>query len=193
MSGFENELYEAVFEAAKPHLGTRDNLVHTLISLDYARELLKKEGGRPEIVIPAILLHDIGWSRVPEELHLTAIGPKATTPEARDAHEREGALMAVGILSELGFNAEDTEKIAHIISGHDTGTECSSLEEAIVRDSDKLFRFSDRGFGIIQGWYGYDPPMFLKWFADQIPEWFLTGTGRALADAEAAKRKEELA
>jgi len=29
-----------------------------------------------EIVLPAILLHDVGWKMVPEEKELNAFGPK---------------------------------------------------------------------------------------------------------------------
>lgn len=189
---FPEGIYVSLFEAARPFLDTRDNEVHTLISCGYALELLK-DGGRPEIVLPAVILHDIGWSRVPEELHLSSIGPNATTPEARDVHEREGAEMASGILCSFGFPDEDVKTIAHIIGGHDSRVECGSLEEAVVRDADKLYRFSAKGFEIIAGWYSFDRLKFLGWLESVIPEWFLTDSGKRLAREEAALRRAELA
>ena len=91
--------FDAVLEAALPHLQTRNNEVHTRISRDFAERLLAEEGGNPEVAIPAIVLHDIGWSRVPEDRQLTACGPNVQDPELTKVHEREGARMAGEVLS----------------------------------------------------------------------------------------------
>jgi hypothetical protein len=68
-------IYQRIFEHAKPCLRTRQNLIHTRIVLRYALKLLEEEKGNEEVVIPAVLLHDVGWDTIPEHLHLTAFGP----------------------------------------------------------------------------------------------------------------------
>ena len=71
------------------------NKIHTEISTQFAYRLLEiEEAGDEDIVIPAILLHDVGWSQVPEELQLKAFGPKATLPEWNRVHEVEGVRIA---------------------------------------------------------------------------------------------------
>ena len=89
--------FEPVLAAALPYLQTRHNEVHTRISREFAERLLAEEGGNPQVVIPAILLHDIGWSRVPEARQLAAFGPNVQDPELTKVHEREGAGMAARV------------------------------------------------------------------------------------------------
>ena len=80
-------VFEKIRQLAKPFLDTRRNDVHTAISTRLAFRLLEQEGGYEDIVIPAIILHDIGRKRVPTELQLQAFGPKATRPELNRLHE----------------------------------------------------------------------------------------------------------
>ena len=186
-------LHARVLERALPHLQTRHNEVHTRTSLGFALRLLEREPGDPDVVIPGILLHDIGWSRVPEELQLTAFGPRVQNPELQKVHEREGARMAEGILAELGFPEAAAREIAHIVAGHDTRPGTGSPSESIVKDADKLFRFSREGFRIDCERFGLEPAAHLAWLEARIEGWFLTATGRALARQEAAARRAELA
>ncbi|MBI5443733.1 MAG: HD domain-containing protein [Deltaproteobacteria bacterium] len=183
--------YAELFERALPYLQTRENEVHTRISYGYAERLLR-HGGRRDVVLPAILLHDVGWSRVPEDLQLFAFGPNPTRPELRDVHEEEGARLAEGILRELGYAPESVAEIVRIIAGHDSKPTCDSLEEGIVKDADKLFRFSRRGFRIIRDWYPLEERGLLERLEDRIPDWFLTAPGATLAREEAAARRKEL-
>ncbi|HET6269482.1 MAG TPA: hypothetical protein VFE00_05325 [Arthrobacter sp.] len=56
----------AIWELASPFLKVRDNDAHTLYAFGLACALLD---AHPEadaaVVLPAIMLHDIGWSQVP--------------------------------------------------------------------------------------------------------------------------------
>ncbi|MCL6639551.1 MAG: phosphohydrolase, partial [Firmicutes bacterium] len=69
------EIHKKIYELARPFLNTRKNDVHIEISLDYALKLLEAESGDPDVVIPAVILHDLGWWSVPEEMQLKAFGP----------------------------------------------------------------------------------------------------------------------
>ena len=54
-----------IFKSALPFLETRENKIHTFIVYQYAQALLKQESGTAEVVLPACILHDVGWSAVP--------------------------------------------------------------------------------------------------------------------------------
>ncbi len=191
--GFPAPIFEQVFGCARPFLQTRHNEIHTRVSWGFALQLLECEGGRAEVVIPAVVLHDVGWSRVPEDRQLTAFGPVVKDPELTKVHEREGAAIAEGILRALGYPEEHVRVIGEIIAGHDTRLECRGLEDALVKDADKLFRFSREGFPIDCDRFGLRPAAHLSWLDAQIDRWFFTATGKSLARAEVAARRRELA
>ncbi|MBI5445496.1 MAG: HD domain-containing protein [Deltaproteobacteria bacterium] len=189
---FLERLYDRIFQLALPSLQTRENESHTKIAHAFAERLLSREGGDRSIVVPAILLHDVGWSRVPEHLQLLAFGPHMSRPELRDVHEREGAEMARAILAEVGYPAEKVELIARIVSRHDSRQDADCLEEAIVKDADKLYRFSPGGFSVWAMRFGLPEAEYLSRLERWIGRWFLTATGRRIARTEALARRREI-
>jgi HD superfamily phosphodiesterase len=192
-SPFHEPLDQRIFELALPSLQTRENERHTKVSYAFAQRLLLDEGGDRNIVVPAILLHDVGWIRVPEHLQLFAFGPHVSRPELRDVHEREGAEMARAILADIGYPADQVELIARIISRHDSGLDAECLEEAVVKDADKLYRYSREGFSVWAAHFGLPEAKYLAELERRIERWFLTATGRSIAQAEALARRSEIA
>lgn len=83
----------------------------------------------------------MGWNAVPEELHLKAFGPKGDRSINR-LHEIEGVKIAAALLQQIPLNDAVREEILRIIDAHDSGNNPLTLEEKIVKDADKLFRFS---------------------------------------------------
>ncbi len=183
--------YRRIFELAIPFLKTRLNLPHTFIAYQYAKLLIAGEGGSREIIIPACILHDVGWSTIPEDQQIKAYGPNMTDPEAKRKHEVEGALIARRILSKAGWNGSLVEKIVEIIDGHDTTTNARSLEDAITKDSDKLFRLSAPGVRIDCERFHADPKEYWPFLLKRSMNWFLTPTGKVLAAHESRERERE--
>jgi len=184
--------YRRLFELAVPFLKTRFNLPHTYIVYQYAQLILETEGGSREIIIPACILHDVGWSTVPEDQQLRAFGPNIQDPEARRKHELEGASIARQILSQAGCNGSLVEKIVEIIDGHDTTPDARSLEDAVTKDSDKLFRLSAYGYRLDCERFRVDPKEYWPYLLKRSRGWFLTPTGKELAAHEAREREREL-
>jgi len=184
------EIYQLIYELAKPFLNIRKNDIHIEISLNYAFSLLEKEDGDSDIVIPAVLLHDLGWWQVPEDLHLKAFGPQFDR-ELRRLHEVEGVKMAREILEKFNYEVSKMEEILLIIDGHDSRLEAISQNDRIVKDADKLFRFSPRGFKIDCERFGVDHNKYRTWLNKSVDEWFFTPTGKLLA-REALKVLEQL-
>jgi len=174
------ESHQLIYEWAKPFLNTRKNDIHIEISLAYAFKLLETEAGDADIVIPAVLLHDIGWWRVPEDMQLKAFGPQFDR-ELRRVHEVEGVKMAGEILKKVNYEAGKTEEILLIIDGHDSRLEAISQNDRIVKDADKLFRYSPRGFTIDYRRFGIERNKYRKWLHKSVDEWFFTATGKMLA------------
>jgi len=185
-------IHQKIFEKAKPFLRTRKNLIHTKIALRYAIKLLEEEPGDEEIVIPAILLHDVGWKTIPEHLHLTAFGPNPSNPKLTKVHELEGAKIARSILEGLRYSPEKVKEICRIIQGHDSRKRPISRNDRIVKDSDKLTRYSRKGMAIDLDRFRISRQRYLLFLERIIDQWFLTPAGKNVAKKEIHLRKCDL-
>ncbi len=172
--------YNHIYQLAKPYLKARRNDIHTEIVYSYALRLLEREAGDASIVLPAVICHDIGWSKVPEELHLRAFGPNAE-PALTHLHEIEGVKLAQEILSAVGYEPQEMAEILAIIEGHDTRLTPLSDSDKIVKDADKLFRFDKVGMEIDAGRFNIDRIGHIDWLEKHIEPWFFTETGKNFA------------
>jgi HD superfamily phosphodiesterase len=183
--------FEKIRQLAKPFLETRHNDVHTAISTRLAFELLKREGGDEDIVIPAILLHDTGWKQVPEEMHLRAFGPNKTEPQLNRLHEIEGVKIAEEILHKVHYDTFKIKKILEIIDGHDSRQEPVSRNDKIVKDADKLWRYSRAGFYIDIERFGESHAEGLERLRTRIFDKLFTATARAIATEKLTRREKD--
>ncbi len=181
-----------LFKLAKPFLTVRHNQIHTENCYNFALRLLEKLGGKSSIVLPAIILHDVGWSAVPTEQHLLAFGPKGFDENIRRIHETEGAKIAARLLQEVSIKEEHRLEICRIIESHDSGKEAFSIEEKIVKDADKLFRFSTKGFSIDTERFNIDPQEYWEMLHQFKEQWFFTDLAREIATEELQKVKSQL-
>ena len=177
----------AIWELAAPYLLVRDNDAHTLYAVGLARALLD---AHPEadaaVVLPAMLLHDIGWSQVPPEEVLAAIAPGGGRPDLVLLHEKEGARLAAGILAEAGYDAGKVPAILDIIDGHDSRREAISIEDAIVKDADKTWRLSPHGLDTVMDWFGLDRGQALRLCSQRVHGHLFTAEAQAMARALSA-------
>jgi HD superfamily phosphodiesterase len=176
------DIYESIYERARAYLDTRQNDVHVSLSYEFARRLAEyyPEADR-DVVFPAILLHDVGWKMVSEERQSNAFGPNATDMEARRAHEVEGAGIAGRILQSLDYDKEKTAEIMAIIDGHDTRQKAFSINDALVKDADKLWRCTPTGVDIDHVRFGVDRKGHLDMLSEVIDGWFFTPEARRMA------------
>ena len=143
--------------------------------------LLQKERGNEAVVLPAAILHDVGWKSIPEELHLTAFGPGEKDKELNRIHEVEGARIARSLLERVRYNPDMVDEIVEVVLWHDSRQEAISVNDAIVKDSDKLWRFCEVGSKVDMERYGAEPPKYMHWLKAQIDPWFCTETGKRMA------------
>ena len=187
----ENTEHAEIYEIALPFLQTRLNALHTRISYHFAQTLLAEGCGDPEVVIPAILLHDIGWSIIPENKQLEAFGPDIKKPELRRIHEIEGARMAGEILTDLGCRSDRIQEIQKIISEHDSRSDAFNTNDRIVKDADKLWRYTHEGFTIDYHRFGKTKHEHLSWLIESISIWFISRVSIDIAQNEALLRKKQ--
>lgn len=175
-----------IWDRALPYLDVRDNDAHSLYAFALATALLHAlPGARADIVLPAILLHDTGWKSVDPADILPAIagrsGPAAHETIRR--HETEGAVIAAHILADVGYPARDTERIVAIIDGHDTRRGTLDLDDAVVRDADKLWRLTPRGLRTVGAWFALDLEQALRFVLAHTYDRLFTEPARAVGAA----------
>ncbi len=179
---------------AQPFLDVRNNDEHTLVAYGVAKMLLKElPEARESTVLPAILLHDVGWKKVPQELLLDAIGKNPKRPDLVRDHELYGVEIAKGILERHRPEGVDVEAVLAIIDGHDTTRHAKSLEDAVVKDADKGWRTTQHGMGIIRGWYGWSVAEYIDMVSVVSNPRLLTAPGRAMAEGFTAALRAEQA
>lgn len=185
-------LNDIIHKKAEPYLNTRQNDIHTQISYKYAKLLLTCYPEADEhIVLPAILLHDVGWKMVPEEKQLNAFGPKCKDKETQRFHEVEGVKIARQILFSINYDTVKMKDILNIIDGHDTRLKALSLNDKLVKDADKLWRFTPTGINIDHSRFEIQRDTYLQWITPMIDTWFFTSSAKIMAHKALCEAKSE--
>jgi HD superfamily phosphodiesterase len=152
--------YDAVWRAAERYMRARKNDVHIPLSFAWAQKLLAEypEADR-DVCSLAILLHDIGWYAIDMEdiIEKGFSGPNMLQSDVRYLHEAEGVRMATEVLEDTGWEAAVIAQVCEIIDGHDTRPDPRHLNDRIVRDADKLWRFSVTGVSVACDWFKTTP------------------------------------
>lgn len=184
---------DPIWRSVIPETRARSNDIHLPISLAFAQRLCHAHPeADAELVLVAVLLHDTGWGRV-DESRIISEGFSGDWRKAaiRFEHERQGCEIAREVLPGLGYSDEFIERVTAIIDGHDTRLEAHSLEDALVRDADRLWRFDHCGIALASSWFGMSPSRYVeRLHAEIVPELITDAAYRmAVADLE---RSEQL-
>jgi hypothetical protein len=184
---------EPLWIEARPYLDVRNNDEHTLVAYGVAQALLAQlPEADPDIVLPAILLHDVGWKRVPQDQLLNAIGRNPSRPDLVRDHELFSVEIARSILQGQGPGGAWINAVLAIIDGHDTTREARSLNDAVVKDADKGWRTTPHGMRIIRGWYDWSLADYIDMVTNLSNPRLLTAPGKAMAEGFTASLRAEL-
>lgn len=155
--------YNQIFKAAEKYMRVRKNDVHIPISYRYALRLIEKyPNAQADLAAIAIILHDIGWYSIDEE-DIFKKGFQSENfmqSDVRYLHESEGVRLSNEVLTSLNYPIEFIQNVGKIIDGHDTRSFAKSLEDEIVRDADKLWRFTTTGVSIACDWFKQTPSTY---------------------------------
>ena len=180
---------DPIWQAVVTETRTRSNDVHLPISLAYAERLCDAHADADRLLVRvAIQLHDIGWARVDESRILS----EGFTGDWRKAairfeHEKQGCIIAREVLPPLGYDEAFVEDVCAIIDGHDTRADAHSLEDALVRDADRLWRFDHAGIALASGWFSMDPATYCDRLAAEIVPELKTQAAIDIASTELAR------
>jgi HD superfamily phosphohydrolase YqeK len=186
-----NRIESRIFRLAKPYLQARDNEVHTLNVVEFAFRLLDFHDADRAVVIPAAILHDVGWFTVSEDIIKRACRPHPDLSLVR-IHEEESVRIASEILRKINYDMPGAAEILGIIDGHDTRMHALSMNDRIVKDSDKLTRYADNF------WYwtrqlSLAPENLARSLEQSIDTWFFLPQSAEMARTEIALRRAEAA
>jgi hypothetical protein len=189
-------IYTQIYHLAEPYWQTRQGEIHMPLAYEFARQLLTSHSDADEaVVLPAILLHDVGWMKVAPDLQMQALVGSANQdrrPDMSRLHETEGARIAGEILASLNYDPVKIKEIRQIIDGHDTRREALSLNDALVKDADKLWRFDPVGVPICAEWNELPLGPYLDFVETRIETWFFTDQAKTLARTLLAQSRAQL-
>ena len=99
--------------------------------------------------------------------------------------------LGTEVLRKTGWSDDIIAQVCAIIDGHDTRLEPRHLNDRIVRDSDKLWRYEVTGTAVGCDWFGETPAQnCLR--NEKILAKFETEPGRAMASTALAETRKAL-
>jgi hypothetical protein len=190
------EIFNRIWELAWPYQDKREDAGHAAVTLKYVRQLLEIEKGDEDVVMPAIMLHDVGWSQLPQERRMLIFDKDAKEDDKKGAvaeHQKESVRVAATILKQVNYPQKLVDEILEIVSQHDTRKGFISKNEGLVRDADKLWRTSKEGSAAGKAKRKEPDPSWEKKAEEQLdkPDYFYSDISRQIAKAEHKLRLEE--
>lgn len=155
-----SDIEKKIWNLALPYQDTRKGeLGHGEFVTYFALKLTNILRGERKIVIPAAILHDIGWSQLTKVEHELFYESAIDTvselqiwqryePILRARHQEQGVILGKRILKKVAYQSKIMQKILEINSEHDTRKEFLNLNDGIMRDADKLWRYSVLNFKV---------------------------------------------
>lgn len=183
------DIYKQIWDLSLPYQDLRNDKSHALIVYEFALKLCDKLNGDKTIALPAAILHDIGWSKVSKEKRDYAVSPdknKDKEKVIRIKHEKEGKILANEILNKVNYPKEKINLILNIIDGHDTRKEFLSKEDGIVKDSDKLWRYTKKGI-LLDIERGHSKEFLINKLKDRLETYFYSEESKKIAIEELNK------
>lgn len=186
--------YDPVWRKAEPYMRARKNDIHIPLSFAWAARLLEdyRDADR-DVCLLAILLHDIGWYAIDMEdiIEKGFSGPNMLQSDVRYLHEAEGVRMGTEVLQATGWDTDIVAQVCEIIDGHDTRPDPRHLNDRIVRDADKLWRFEVTGIAVACDWFKLTPRAYADRLEDQKDK-LETEAGRKYATQTLASSRSAL-
>ena len=186
--------YDPVWRAAEPYMRARKNDVHIPLSFAWCQNLLEHfPDADRDICSLAILLHDIGWYSIDMDRIINEgfRSDNNLQSDVRYLHEAEGVRLGTQVLQATGWDEAIIAAACEIIDGHDTRPDPRHLNDRIVRDSDKLWRYEVTGISVACDWFGVTPHIYADRLEAELVK-FETEPGREMAAQALADSRTRL-
>lgn len=183
--------HKKLWSLALPYLkkGIRkDFVVHTKGVAKAMETLLKKEGGDPSILIPAAILHDVGWSKVPVRMQKSWMN-KREKMVGEKRHLAYAPVIIEEILKKAGYDEKGIKRIIEIVLSHKFKKPKDHNKQMLV-DADNLTDSFKEQFYSDAKIYKVVPEVNYGWRIKNNK--FYTKTAREIFEKEMKKRLKEL-
>lgn len=155
------DIYKKMLEKALPlyEKGRTGDVEHIKWLYETVPNYVDKSEIDFDILIPVVLLHDVGYSKVEK-------GADPFNLDIRKFHSEEGAKIAKDILKDLNYPKEKVEEVKRLIIKHDNwafGDDFS--DEPVLRifnNFDFMWMASEKGFDIVRKFMNKNPKDFYK-------------------------------
>lgn len=164
----------------------KDFVLHTRMVYKAMTAIISKEGGDSDILIPAALLHDVGWSEVP--LNLQMANDKKLSHQALVLHIKKAPAIITRILEKHDYKTERIEKIVRVVEAHKF-TDPDEKDKQLLIDADALADVYKQSFYSDIKAYGTMPEDHLNFRSKNT---FYTKTARNIFERLLKKREKEI-
>ena len=188
------EIYKKIWSLAKPYYekGRPMDIEHIKWMMKDAELVCKKENLDATVLLPLVILHDVGYAEVPKDNPFKI--------NIREAHMKAGAKIAREILEQTKYPKEKIEKIVYFVSVHDNWAlgENNLYKENIIlgvfNDLDYMWMATKKGFPALMKILNKSPLELIEYLeTDEKMKLrpFSTKTTRKLYEEYLMDRKKE--
>jgi hypothetical protein len=190
------EIYSKIWELAKEYYlrGRAMDIDHVQWMMEDAMKVCKKEGIDDTLLLPLVILHDVGYAEVPKGNPFKL--------DLRKAHMEAGAKIAKKILKQVNYPKGKIEKIGYYVSVHDNwafGVVDVYLKDIVLNvfnDLDFIWMYTPKGFPAMMTVMNKTSEDLLQWLESQPSpsegkKPFSTKTTKDLYDGYLAARQKE--
>ena len=165
------KIYKEILNLALPYLkkGRQGDVEHIKWMLGEAEKVCKKESLDESIILPVVILHDIGYGIVKKD------NPFKLT--LRKEHMKKGAILAAQILKKVNYPENKAKIITYYISVHDNWAlnDHSVYKKnkllGIFNDLDYIWMFTPKGFNIVRKFKKFSKQQMLAYLQkNSFPE-----------------------
>lgn len=151
------QIYKQIWKLAKPYYkkGRPMDIDHIEWMIKNAILICKKEGLDDTLLIPLVILHDVGYSRIKDIKNANYY-----KLDLRKKHMKMGKKITIDILKKVSYPHEKINKIAYYVSIHDNwayGEVNLYNNDKILgtfKDLDYIWVFTLKGFSVIKKMLG---------------------------------------
>ena len=141
--GLLNSKELEIWKEAIPYQDQREDPGQAELVTYFAIQLLNYVKADRNIVVPAAMMHDIGFYKTDvNELKSSVKSGQTEGEMKRRPHQNRGIGLAGRILERVGYPEEYHFPIFDVIGDHDTRLLPTTVEGQVVRDADLLWRIT---------------------------------------------------
>lgn len=189
------EIYKKIWNLAKPYYkrGRPMDIDHVEWMMQDALLVCEKEKIDDEILLPLVILHDVGYAEAPKDNPFKL--------NARKAHMAEGEKIARQILESINYPKNKIKKIAYYVSIHDNWAlgddEVYKNDKAlgVFNDLDFIWMATQKGFPALMKILKLDKKEMIEYLEkDEKPAKrpFATETTKKLYEKYLNDRRKEI-